>query len=42
MGFYESKKSKWKAKSTHPVFKVIAHRTESDYLAIIIRNDGIL
>lgn len=27
VAYYENKKSKWKAKSTHPVFKIIAHRT---------------
>lgn len=40
VAYYESKKSKWKAKSHHPVFKVMAYRTETTYLAIIGRKNG--
>lgn len=42
IALYEGKKSKWRAKSNHPVFKVMAFRTESDYLAIIGRKDGFI
>jgi hypothetical protein len=40
VALYDGKKSKWRAKSNHPVFKIIVYRTESDYLAIIGRKDG--
>jgi hypothetical protein len=40
VALYEGKKSKWKAKSNHPVLQIIVYRTESDYLAIIGRKDG--
>lgn len=42
VAYYETKKSKWKAKSHHPVLKVLAYRTESTYLAIIGRKDGLV
>lgn len=42
VGYYEGKKSKWKAKSTHAVFEVRAHRTETDYMAIVARRDGLI
>ena len=42
VAYYESKKSKWKAKSSHPVAKVMAYRGETETLAIIARRDGIV
>jgi hypothetical protein len=42
VAFYEGKKPRWRAKSSHPVLKVMAHRTESEYLAIIGRKDGLV
>lgn len=42
VAYYETKKSKWKAKSHHPVFKVMAYRTETTYLAVVGRKDGLI
>jgi len=42
VAYYEGKKSKWKAKSHHAVFKVLAYFTESNELAIIGRKDGLV
>lgn len=40
VALYEGKKTKWRAKSNHPVFKIIVYRTQSDHLVIIGRKDG--
>lgn len=42
VAYYEGKKSKWKAKSHHPVLKVLAYQGESSFLAIIGRKDGLV
>jgi hypothetical protein len=42
VALYEGKKSKWRAKSTHAVFEVLVHRTETDYMAIVARKDGLI
>ena len=42
VGFFEGKKAKWKAKSTHAVLALIAHQTEADYLAIVARRNGMV
>lgn len=42
VAFYESKKSKWKAKSHHSVFKVFVYYSENNELAIIGRKDGLV
>lgn len=42
VSLHEGKKSKWKAKSTHAVFKVMAHRGDSDWVAIVGRKDGLV
>jgi hypothetical protein len=42
VALHEGKKSRWRAKSTHPVLQVLAHRTETDYLAVIARKDGLI
>lgn len=42
VSFHEGKKSKWKAKSNHPVFKVMPHVCDGSLLAIIGRRDGVV
>lgn len=42
VALHEGKKSKWRAKSSHPVLQVMAHRTETDYMAVIARRDGLV
>lgn len=42
VALHEGKKSKWRAKSAHPVLQVTAHRTETDYMAVVARRDGLV
>ena len=42
VAYYETKKSKWKAKSHHSVFKVLAYQAENTEMAVIGRKDGLI
>ena len=43
IAYYESKKSKWKAKSNHKPINIISHKTDGGQsLAIVGRNNGLI
>jgi len=42
IAYYESKKSKWKAKSTHPTFKIINWLHEGKDNVLVARKNGTI